>query len=739
MSDGDAAQERPTTTREQDEPPGERWRDLMRELRKAFPSPWREEGEDQVFENTFMQAVALLDRMKHPRIYEEQKAWQGYLGGPALPDYSRCTEARLDEEMRPLDLVIRELVAQFDGMPNWNHPQTMANVVPPANTASIIGALLGSIFSPNIVEGDYSWNVARTEIESGSILADMIGWDPETAGGLYTYGGSGCYLYGVKLALTTVLGRRTRFEGVRVDGQILVSAAGHFAKAANSDWSGLGMNNVRAIDVDDSNRMSVPHLQEVMADCKAKGQPAVMVVCTMGTTDAFAVDPIDEVRQVVDAFENCGGYPKPFIYADAVIGWSWTAFSSYDFRENPLRFSGPALRAIEDNYRQIRHIHHADAVGIDFHKTGWSPYACSFFAVKDYQRMVDLLSRPMPAYLQDRTPYNPFKFTLECSRSGSAALAGWATLRLFGRKGFQVMLGRIIEVGLSLRRLLDAEKNFVCVNPDNHGFVTLFRVYPKHVDAEAQYDRELHDPTHRDELEAYNKLQERVANKLFAMLRDPEQRVEGWENPPFTSFTSGFRAPSYDLDDLREGDRVAALKAYPMSPNSNELSMLLIRNYFLKARDLAIAEMLADDQQGGDEAYNWFGDNAPVPQEYLVPPARVSALDSLRMIPFCAHLAEAQFQRLAAGARTVRMKAGEVLFEEGAPADKVYLVLAGRVLVYKTAAGGDDIELATIDQGRFFGEMALFDRGRRAAAVRCLEPSEFLIIDGDAFLQEVLA
>ena len=138
--------------------PGGRWRDYMRVLRTSFPSPWSETGKDQVFENTFMHAVSLLDSMKHTRSYEAQQVWQGYLGSPQLPDYSDCTDARLHEEMMPLQEVIGRLVDFFDGMPNWNHPQTMANVIPPANTASIIGATLGSVFSPNIVEGEYSTN-----------------------------------------------------------------------------------------------------------------------------------------------------------------------------------------------------------------------------------------------------------------------------------------------------------------------------------------------------------------------------------------------------------------------------------------------------------------------------------------------------------------------------------------------------------------------------------------------------
>jgi len=447
--------------------------------------------------------------------------------------------------MRSLPEVINELVGFFNGIPNWNHPQTMCNVVPPPNTASIIGSTLTQIFSPNILEGEYSWNIAKTEIESGAMLAQMIGWDPHKAGGIYTFGGTGCYFYGLKLALTTVFGKSSRFKGIREDGQILVSREGHFIKKTCSDRSGLGMNNVREIPVDEHNRMDTNALKKVMADCKKEGKPIVMIVCTMGTTDAFAIDPIAEVRKLIDKYKNAKGYPKPLLYADAVIGWSWLAFRSYDFDKNPLQFSKKAVEVLKYNYEQIKPLHHADALGIDFHKTGWAPYNCSFFITKDYDTFSELLSRPSPAYLQDRTPYNPFKFTFETSRPGSYAMSGWATLRLFGHEGYQVLLGRIIEVGIFFRDLLHKDKNLVCVNPDNHGFVTLFRVYPKHIDAEKQYELELNDPRCQDELRAYNLLQQRVANKLFAMLRDPEQKVLGWENPPYTSFTSGYRPPEY--------------------------------------------------------------------------------------------------------------------------------------------------------------------------------------------------
>ena len=728
-----------------------KWRTTLKEIQAAFPSPWKEAGDDQIFEHTFLSAVSQLNEMKHPRMFEEQKAWQGYLGDPALPDYSDCRNVSLGKQMTPLPEVIKELVGFFNGMPNWNHPQTMCNVVPPSNTASIIGSTLSQVFSPNILEGEYSWNIAKTEIESGAMLSQLIGYNPKKAGGIYTFGGTGCYFYGLKLALTSVLGKDSRFTGIREDGQILVSRSGHYIKQNCSDWSGLGMNNVREIPVDEHNRMEISALKEEMENCKQEGKPIIMIVCTMGTTDAFAIDPIAEVRKLIDSYENAKGYPKPFLYADAVIGWSWLAFRTYDFKNNPLQFSKRALKVIEHNYQQMKPLYHADGIGIDFHKTGWAPYNCSFFITKDYDKFQQLLERPLPGYLQDRTPYNPFKFTFETSRTGAYSMAGWATLKFFGHEGYQVMLGRIIEVGMFFRELLEKDNNLVCVNPDNHGFVTLFRVYPKHINAKEQYEKELNDASSRDELRAYNLLQQRIANKLFAMLRDPKQKIPGWENPPYTSFTSGYRPTEYAPDESDSTYFIYALKAFPMSPNSNEISMQIVRNYVLKARDLVIDEILTSctdeqDRTISNEApstavrttENWWGENEEIPIEYLVPSGNCSTEEILRNNPFCAHLSDSQVKKILNTCSTETFASGTIICDEGDKADKVYIILDGKVKVYKIDDEGKERELATIEKGNMFGDMALFDKGVRSASVKSIEPCTFLILEGDTFLDVVL-
>ncbi|HDN26598.1 MAG TPA: aspartate aminotransferase family protein [Thioploca sp.] len=578
------------------------WRDRLAKLQQGFPSPWEENERDQHFENTFKDAVALLDDMKHPRYGD--LALLSYLGDedPHVPNYDSSYHTKMTEELTHPAGVIHELVNFFDGMPIWNHPQTMANVIPPANTASIIGATLGGIFSPNIIEGDYSWHVAKTEIESAAMVADMIGWDQNKAGGLFTFGGTGCYLYGTKYALTRCLGKESRYTGIREDVKVLVSAQGHYAKQNCTDWSGLGMNHFINIQTDNNNCMDVEELKKVMEECYQQGHKIAMIVCTMGTTDAFAIDPIRQIREAIDEFQakhRITGWPM--LYADAVIGWAWLAFSGYNFKTNFLQFSPAALEILQTNYEQIKDMHFADAFGCDFHKTGWAPYNCSLFMVKNRVEFQQLMERPVPSYLHPNTDYNPGHYTLETSRTGSYSLAAWATLRFFGREGFRVMLGRIIEVQMYLRQRLTEERSLVCVNPDDYGFVTLFRVYPESVDAEKAYQKELNDPAYREQLKIFNQFQTRVANKLFDMLRNPSSAPTGWKNPPYTSYTAGFRAPLYAPDESDSRYFIYALKSYPMSPNSDEHSMVLLIAYVLKARELVMQDILEECKCKGRE------------------------------------------------------------------------------------------------------------------------------------------
>jgi CRP-like cAMP-binding protein len=81
-------------------------------------------------------------------------------------------------------------------------------------------------------------------------------------------------------------------------------------------------------------------------------------------------------------------------------------------------------------------------------------------------------------------------------------------------------------------------------------------------------------------------------------------------------------------------------------------------------------------------------------------------------------------------------KNGEVIVHQGAVEDCMYVIQQGKVEVVQDAAGRE-MHLAVLDEGDFFGEMALFERERRVATVRALGEAAVLTVDKKVFLKRV--
>ncbi len=538
--------------------PVPRWAKYRTDMRNSFPSPYK--GEKDSLADGIAEAIRELDKLK-----PEKNDGAAFLGtNPNLMiDFEHVKEASLEQKMHTSSEVILQAIKLFEGLPNWGHPLTMNNVNPQGNTAAIVVSILTEVFAPNILEGEYAWNIHQAELESGGILANLAGWEAKKSGCLYTYGGSGCWTYHLKYALTSVL-PDSRNKGIRVNAKVICSQQAHYTMLNSTDWIGLGMDNIIRIKTDtDSNAMDMVHLEEVLKDCQAKQIPVASVVCTMGTTDASAYDPVKEVYHLINKYPNPKGYGKIFLYCDSVIGWSWMTFKNYDFTLNPLGFSAAVLPFIEKNYAAIKDIFYADAFGADFHKTGFSPYISSAFVYKDAAAFESLLSRPASSYLQPRSPYNPLNYTLEVSRTATGSMAGWATLKFFGYEGFQSVLGGILENKVYLQQKIGDDPTMVCVNQSDFGLVTLLKIYPSGMNASVQYAHELKDKNYLNDLIAHNNLTHAIGDLLFEWFRSGK-KING-QCTPYLSFTTGFRTTEYNRDMEDKDAMIFALKIFPLN------------------------------------------------------------------------------------------------------------------------------------------------------------------------------
>ncbi|MBN1311060.1 MAG: cyclic nucleotide-binding domain-containing protein, partial [Anaerolineae bacterium] len=76
---------------------------------------------------------------------------------------------------------------------------------------------------------------------------------------------------------------------------------------------------------------------------------------------------------------------------------------------------------------------------------------------------------------------------------------------------------------------------------------------------------------------------------------------------------------------------------------------------------------------------------------------------------------------------------GEYIFEEGDPADHVYVISSGRVAITKNTHTDDQLVLGYVGPGEMLGEVGMWTNERRTASAMAAEPLELLAIPREDF------
>jgi len=526
------------------------YRDLVGGLRKAFPPPVSDPVHDGYVVLSLLRALDRVDGMKSEA---------PVLGHAATPDYQAAAKATIAERGQTLEEVIPQLAGQLNGMPIWGHPRSQVNVSANASIASIIGNVLPAIFNPNLCSDESGFGFSEVEVRVVAAIAALVGYDPAVAGGVFTFGGTGTLLYGLKIAIEKAL-PGSMSSGIRSNALIFASDHSHYACLNVAGWLGVGHSNVVSIPTHSDNSMDVAALERELRAAAEAGSTVAAVIATMGTTDAFGVDDIAAINRLLEKLTASGVLPlKPHLHADAVIGWAWSVFSDYDFAENPLGFRGRTLRALAAVDNRMQHLHVADSLGIDFHKTGFTPYTSSLFMLSDRNDFSNLLrQRETMPYLYHTGDYHPGMYTLETTRSGTGPMAAWANLLMLGKQGFRALLGNAVEMACILREALAAKPGLTVLNDDNSGPVTLFRAYPPGVDTFSIKQREASGQASAEEVQRHNDFNHKIFNLVH------QQAMEG--KGVAIGLTSNYRTTDAGLP-------LVALKSYVLSPFADENRM----------------------------------------------------------------------------------------------------------------------------------------------------------------------
>lgn len=538
------------------------YRDLLQQIRRAFPQPTSDTVRDSYLLHSLTRALEQVDALK-----SELPS----LGASTPNDYTLAQAARLPTSLGDVDTVTTELVSYLKGMTNFGHPGSQQNVTPPPSIPSVIGVMLASLLNPNLGWDEYSRRVALAEVETTAMAAALVGYDASRAGGVFTFGGSGAILYGAKIGLEKAI-PGAMHDGVGEGAILFASDASHYSRLNVAGWLGLGVKNLEVIRTHADNAIDIEVLADRARHALRAGKKIAAIIATLGSTDAFGLDDLEAIVQLRDDLVREFHLPyRPQVHADAVIGWAWSAFKEYAWDANPLGFAPRTLHALAGIDRRMRVLSLADSLGIDFHKTGFCPYISSLFLVKDRDdfRLLARSPETMP-YLYHSGDHKPGFFTLETSRGGAGVLAALANLKFLGVEGWQALLGHIVEIAQLLRERLEGHKYTTVLNAANFGPVTLFRVSPDESDHGETRQRELRDPAFRGDLLRHNDYNRRIAAYL--------QHEAAAGRCPLISMTECYRRTSY-------GEPIVALKSYIISPFTDEESVRELVDKIDEARE----------------------------------------------------------------------------------------------------------------------------------------------------------
>lgn len=103
-------------------------------------------------------------------------------------------------------------------------------------------------------------------------------------------------------------------------------------------------------------------------------------------------------------------------------------------------------------------------------------------------------------------------------------------------------------------------------------------------------------------------------------------------------------------------------------------------------------------------------------------------LESLAEQPVFARCSSKELEAVARIGTAIVIEPGYVLTREGRRGYEFFVIVEG-----EASCTIDGAEVATLEQGDFFGEMALLDGGTRSATVTAVTPMKVIVIDSREF------
>jgi glutamate/tyrosine decarboxylase-like PLP-dependent enzyme len=285
---------------------------------------------------------------------------------------------------------------------------------------------------------------------------ELVGFPTEGSLCILLSGGSSATLNALTTARHRAAARdgwNMRTEGLQSGRKRLIfysSAESHSSIQKCAEQLGIGTDNLRAIEADAEFRMRPAALRAAIeADLKAGHLPFAIVACG-GATNTGAIDPLDEIADIAEAFGI-------WLHVDGAFG-AWAALD-------------PAYR------EQFRAFARVDSITLNPHKWLQVPIDCGALLTRHPETHRAAYSLT-PDYLEaghSEAPW-PYEHMFQLTY-GNRALKVWAAIARLGRAGVAELVARCNALAKLLEQRVRAAPDLELLSPASLSVVN-FRYRP---------------------------------------------------------------------------------------------------------------------------------------------------------------------------------------------------------------------------------------------------------------------
>jgi aromatic-L-amino-acid/L-tryptophan decarboxylase len=356
-------------------------------------------------------------------------------------------------EGEPFEDILRDVERIImPGVTHWQSPNFFGFFPSNNSGPSILGELLSAGLG---VQGMlWSTSPACTELETHVLdwLVDLLALPPafksnSTGGGVIQDSASSAAL----CAILAARERATKGQGNSrgLDGTLTAYASTqtHSSIEKGIRIAGIGVDNLRLIDVDEKFAMRPELLEEAIENDLAAGRRPCFVCATIGTTSSTAIDPVAKIGRICRE-------RGIWLHVDSAMAGTAALCPEFHYLQDGLEL--------------------ADSYCFNPHKWMFTNFDCDCFFVADRAALIRTLSI-LPEYLRNQATesgavidYRDWQIPLG-RRFRSLKL--WFVLRSFGVEGLRAKIREHVKMAQTFADWVRQDERFELAAPVAFGLV----------------------------------------------------------------------------------------------------------------------------------------------------------------------------------------------------------------------------------------------------------------------------